>query len=567
METFNWKEFADFFTSLNKDFDLRSLALNGAADFEKRVAALTLKVALPGEDTLSVDVSKQLIPNDALRAIVDFLQQRDFLQRLNAMPRHEALNFTEQRKVLHVALRDLSNGLIGDQAIVDDVKRVRDRIGAFVDRVHSGEETGYSGKRFRHFVSIGIGGSDLGPKMVCQALAPFALGAVDCHFISNVDATQLVEVLQRVDLEATLFGVCSKTFTTKETMTNARAVRALLQAHYGSDSEEIATRHFCALSTNLEETAKFGIVPERVFEFWNWVGGRFSLWSSIGISIVMQIGSKQFEEFLSGANCMDKHFFSTELSKNIPVIMGLVKLWNLNALRLQTEAIVPYDSHLELFTSFLQQLESESNGKTFARDGRPVELVSTAVLFGQPGTNGQHAFYQMIHQGQVTIPSVFFFARSPANLDQLFPAEAELQKRTIRDQHTTLVSNCIAQTEALMIGKSMDEVDAELQKSGADDELKAILRPAKSFAGNRPTTLISYECLSPAVLGALVALFEHQTFVTGLLAGINSFDQFGVELGKALANRVEAELRASDASAIGKHDASTANAMRFFLRQ
>jgi len=562
--SFDWSKFCEFFASLNESNDpsdvmnLKSEALANSDEFKRRVAAMTLKLRTKNENFI-VDASKQLVPHQKLAKIIEYLEGTNFMQVLAEMKNKKLVNYSEQRMVLHIALRDQKNKLINDEKITNDVNDVLKRMGDFVNKIHSGEFKGYTGKKFKYFVNIGIGGSDLGPHMACNALQPYSLGHIECYFVSNVDANHLMQVFDRIDIEETLFGVCSKTFTTKETLMNAMAARRLVFEHFKSDDQQIVKKHFCALSANLEETSKFGIDSSRVFEFWDWVGGRYSLWSAIGLSIMMQIGYDRFLEFLEGAHAMDEHFFSANLSQNIPIVIGIIKLWNLNVLKLQTEAILPYDQNLELFCSFLQQLESESNGKTFSREGKRVPMSSSAVIFGQPGTNGQHAFYQMIHQGQLTIPSTFIFAREPANLDRF----SATKKQIMMEQHRTLIANAIAQTEALMIGKDDNEVEKELQSKNVPMKSIQMLKFAKSFEGNRPTTSICIDSLTPHALGMLIALFEHQTYVTGILTGINSFDQFGVELGKKLALQVESELKTKKHSA---HDASTAQAIDFAAR-
>jgi len=561
-QEFNFLSFAEFLKTFESEkyYDIKSFASCGNKELKAKQKITNFRITdNEGSFNFCVDASKQLISASNLQQILDYLQNTNLIEVLAEMRNQKMINFTESRRVLHIAVRDLNNEIIDDAKINNNVNKVLLRMKEFVEKIHSGRLVGFSGKTFKYYVSIGIGGSDLGPKMTCQALCPFSTGKIECHFVSNIDATNLMQTLDKIDLSRTLFGINSKSFTTVETMRNALAIKKLLHQHFGSSSSEIVSKHFCAMTTNLEETKKFGIANDRVFEFWDWVGGRFSLWSSIGMPIIMQIGYANFKEFLVGGNIMDKHFFEAKICENIPIVLGIIKLWNLNVLKLQTEAILPYDQNLELFCPFLQQLESESNGKTFSKEGKRVPLSSTAVIFGQPGTNGQHAFYQMIHQGQLTIPSTFIFAREPANLGRF----SATKKQIMLEQHRTLIANAIAQTEALMIGKDEKEVEKELQSKNVPMKSMQMLKFAKSFEGNRPTTSICIDSLTPHALGMLIALFEHQTYVTGILTGINSFDQFGVELGKKLALQVESELNTKKHSA---HDSSTAQAIDFAAR-
>jgi glucose-6-phosphate isomerase len=453
----------------------------------------------------------------------------------------EAINETENRSVLHVALRNFSGKpyYASGKNVMEDVQKVREQMKTFCDKVHGGEWTGYSGKRMKYIVNIGIGGSDLGPVMVTEALKPFWVEGIQPHFVSNIDASHIEEVLKTVNAEETLFLIASKTFTTQETMTNAQTARAWFLKNGGT--EDSIAKHFVALSTNEKDVTRFGIDRENMFVFWDWVGGRYSLWSAIGLSIALTVGYKNFEDLLKGAEASDKHFVETELEKNIPVLMAAISLWYINFFDAQTEAILPYDQYLHRFAAYFQQGNMESNGKSVDRNGEPVSYATGPVVWGEPGTNGQHAFYQLIHQGTRVIPCDF-----------IAPAQSH---NPVGEHHQILLSNFFAQTEALMNGKEEEEVANELIKTGKNEEDIARLTPFKMFSGNRPTNSILIKKITPFTLGQLIALYEHKIFVQGVLWNIFSFDQWGVELGKQLANAILPQLQSEEE--IATHDAST----------
>jgi len=423
--------------------------------------------------------------------------------------------------------------------VMPGVRAVLAKMRDFTARLESGAFAGHTGKKLTHLVNIGIGGSDLGPVMVTEALRPYARAGVTPHFVSNVDGTHLAEVLRRVDPETTLFIVASKTFTTQETLANAKSAREWLVGRLG-DPAAVA-KHFVALSTNTEQVRAFGIDPANMFEFWDWVGGRYSLWSAIGLSIAATLGMDRFDELLDGAFAMDRHFQEAPLEDNLPVILALLGVWNINFLGAETHAILPYDQYMHRFPAYFQQGDMESNGKRVDLDGAPVDYATGPVLWGEPGTNGQHAFYQLIHQGTRLVPCDF-----------LVPA---LSQNPLGEHHDLLLSNFLAQTEALMRGKTEEEARAELEKKGLAPAEVARLAPHKVFPGNRPTNSLVFERLDPKTLGALIALYEHKIFVQGVVWDVNSYDQWGVELGKELASRILPELR--DPAEITAHDSST----------
>lgn len=530
----------------------------------ERLDRFTFKIQSPttSNTELFIDCSKEKISTSFIDECLTF-QEGSIKEGIERMRSGEAINYTEDRKVWHVALRDLEGDLLKQPLVHKEVTSVLKSMEEFSNEIHVNHtRLGATGKKFKYLVNIGIGGSDLGPKMVCEALRPFWLPGVRSFFVSNIDGTHLMSILDEVDIEETLFVICSKTFTTKETLMNARSAKKIVCEHFQSEEPHIISKHFCAISTNLAETRKFGIDDNNVFQFWDWVGGRLSVWSAIGLSVVFQVGYSNFELFLKGANNVDKHFFNCEsLRENIPLNLAIIKLYNLNKLGHQTHAILPYDQNLQYLAPYLQQLEMESNGKTFRRDGSRATLKSSAVVFGQPGTNGQHAFYQFLHQDQTQVSTTFMVASNPANLSRHSPTKQHILKQ----HHTTLVANCVAQTEALAVGKSDEEVVAELASKITPQTSIEMLKSAKTFEGNRASTFIAYAELTPFMLGQLIALFEHVTFCCGMLAGINSFDQFGVELGKCLALGIEKELRASDDAASQlHHDLSTNRLVKYF---
>ena len=493
------------------------------------------------------DYSKNRITDKTMASTVDLAGMQAGLEQIEAMFSGEKINTTEERAVLHTALRNRSNDpvFVDGQDVMPQINRVLDRMRSFTEAVRSGEWKGYTGKAITDIVNIGIGGSDLGPKMVCEALKPYAKPDLQVHFVSNVDSTDLVETLKKINPETCLFLVASKTFTTQETMTNAFSARAWLLA--AAKDEAAIARHFAAMSTNTEAVSKFGIDTRNMFEFWDWVGGRYSLWSAIGLSIALYLGMDRFEELLAGAHQADLHFRTEPFERNIPVIMALLGIWYNNFFGAQSQAILPYDQYLVHFPAYFQQGDMESNGKSVTKQGEWVGYSTGPVIWGQPGTNGQHAFYQLIHQGTQLIPCDFLAAVNSHN--------------PLGEHHPILLSNFLAQTEALMKGKTFEEARAELTGQGYSGAQLETLAAAKTFPGNRPTNSFLYPKLTPAVLGALIALYEHKIFSQGVIWGINSFDQMGVELGKQLAKKILPEL-AGD-GLVMTHDASTNGLIQF----
>ncbi len=487
------------------------------------------------------DYSKNRITGETLPLLVDLARQAGLSQMIEAMFRGDKINTTERRAVLHVALRNRSNQpiLVDGVDVMPEVNRVLAHMRVFSESVRSGEWKGHTGKPITDVVNIGIGGSDLGPKMVCTALQPYASPNLRVHFVSNVDSTDLVEVLKTLNPETALFLIASKTFTTQETMTNAHSARQWFLA--AVKDEAAIAKHFVAMSTNTQAVRAFGIDPANMFEFWDWVGGRYSLWSAIGLSIALYLGMDIFEELLAGAHEVDQHFRTAPLEQNIPVIMGLLGVWYNNFFEAHSQAILPYDQYLMHFPAYFQQGDMESNGKCVTREGSCISCSTGPIIWGQPGTNGQHAFYQLIHQGTQLIPCDFLAAAQSHN--------------PLGEHHPILLSNYLAQTEALMRGKTPEEARAELSSSGCSDEELVLLSKAKAFPGNRPTNSFLYPKLTPRVLGALIALYEHKIFTQGVIWGINSFDQMGVELGKQLAKKILPELRGD--ALVSSHDSST----------
>ena len=517
------------------------LAHTTIADLFKQEQNRFNDYSLMFENQILVDFSKNKINQETLKLLRQLAKESALDEAINAMFTGEKINRTENRAVLHTALRNRSNTpvYVDGKDVMPEVNAVLAKMSAFCDRVISGEWKGYTGKAITDVVNIGIGGSDLGPYMVTEALRPYK-NHLNMHFVSNVDGTHIAETLKKVNPETTLFLVASKTFTTQETMTNANSARDWLLAA-AKDSSAVA-KHFAALSTNGKAVAEFGIDTNNMFEFWDWVGGRYSLWSAIGLSIALSIGFDNFEALLSGAHEMDKHFRTAPLEKNIPATLALVGLWNTNFLSAQTEAILPYDQYLHRFAAYFQQGNMESNGKYVDRNGDVIRDYQTGpIIWGEPGTNGQHAFYQLIHQGTMLIPCDF-----------IAPAQSH---NPLGDHHSKLLSNFFAQTEALAFGKTKEEVEAEFVKAGKSlDEVKDIV-PFKVFTGNKPTNSILVQKITPFVLGALIAMYEHKIFAQGVIFNIFSFDQWGVELGKQLANRILPEL--ADKEKVSSHDSST----------
>nr|WP_205739823.1 glucose-6-phosphate isomerase [Georgenia sp. SYP-B2076] len=493
---------------------------------------------------LYVDYSKNLVTEETLGLLVDLARAAGLPERIEAMFRGDHINTTEDRAVLHTALRAPRDAklVVDGQDVIADVHEVLDRMAAFSDKVRSGEWTGHTGKRLTTIVNIGIGGSDLGPKMATIALAPYADPDITSVFVSNVDGDDIAAALKDADPEETLFIIASKTFTTIETITNAKTARAWLLDALGDDAA--VAKHFVAVSTNAEKVAEFGIDTANMFGFWDWVGGRYSYDSAVGLSVMIAVGPDSFREMLAGFHAMDEHFRTAPLERNVPVLLGLVGTWYRNFQGTSTHAVLPYNQYLSRFPAYLQQLDMESNGKSVTLDGEPVTYQTGPVVWGEPGTNGQHAFYQLIHQGTQTVPADFIGFIHPAD--------------EVPGHHDLLTANLLAQTEALAFGKTPDEVRAD----GVPEELVA----HKTFAGNHPTTLIMAPRLTPSVLGQLVALYEHKVFTQGTIWNINSFDQWGVELGKVLANRIVPSLT-DDAEPDLAHDSSTNALIRRYRDQ
>lgn len=499
---------------------------------------------------LLLDYSKNRVTEESMALLTDLARQAQVEERRAQMFAGEKINITEDRAVLHVALRNRANTPIevDGEDVMPPINAVLEQMRGFTREVREGSWRGYTGKRITDVVNIGIGGSDLGPLMVCEALRPYKHPEINIHFVSNVDGTHIVETLKRVNPQTTLFIIASKTFTTLETLTNAHTARAWFLEAAGD--ETAIAKHFVAVSTNTEKVAEFGIDTRNMFEFWDWVGGRYSLWSAIGLSIALYIGMDNFEALLEGAHEMDQHFRSAPLEANMPVILALLGIWYTNFFKAESHAIEPYDQYMHRFSAYLQQLDMESNGKHITLDGQSMDYATGPIIWGEPGTNGQHAFFQLIHQGTRLIPADFI-----ASIDSQNP---------VGDHHKLLLANFFAQTEALMRGKTEQEARAELQSEGLSGEALENLLPHKLFEGNRPTNSILFRKLDPRTLGALIALYEHKVFVQGVIWNINSFDQWGVELGKQLAKVIQPEL--ADESEVSSHDASTNGLINHYKR-
>lgn len=506
------------------------------------------KLSTTFEDIL-VDYSKNIITEDTLRLLIDLAKETELKSGIDAMFSGEVINKTENRAVLHTALRNRSNTpvKVDGNDVMPDVNRVLEQIKQFTDKLISGDWKGYTGKKITDIVNIGIGGSDLGPYMVTEALRPYWQG-ITPHFVSNVDGTHIAETVKNLNPETTLFIIASKTFTTQETMTNANSARQWFLDKTNQQGD--VAKHFVAVSTNQKSVTEFGIAPENMFVFWDWVGGRYSLWSSIGLSIAATIGYDNFVKLLEGAHAMDNHFKNEPLEKNVPVLLALLGVWYNNFFGAASEAILPYDQYLHRFAAYFQQGNMESNGKSVDREGNPVGYQTGPIIWGEPGTNGQHAFYQLIHQGTKMIPCDFI---APV-----------ISHNPIGDHHVKLLSNYFAQTEALMAGKTYEEVVAELSAKGMDKDAIAFHAPFRTFEGNRPSNSILFKQLTPRTLGSLIAMYEHKIFAQGILWNVYSFDQWGVELGKVLANRILPELQNADE--IASHDSSTNGLINYFKR-
>lgn len=497
-------------------------------------------------DSILLDYSKQLIDRETVGLLINLANQQQLSNWIARMFSGDKINSTEHRAALHIALRGQNSVKVDGTDVMPEVKRVLKQMEKLTSEVQSGERVGYSGKTFTDIVNIGIGGSDLGPVMVTEALKPYRFPGITPHFISNIDGTQLADVLQHLDPASTLFVVASKTFTTLETITNACSARQWFLSKGGSEKD--IAKHFVAVSTNRSAVENFGINPDNMFEFWDWVGGRYSLWSAIGLPIALTVGMDHFYELLAGAHEMDQHFATAPFDKNLPVMLALVGIWQINFLGISAHAILPYDQSMHRFPAYLQQLEMESNGKRITRDGQIVDYATGAIVWGEPGTNGQHAFYQLLHQGTQAVSADF-----------LAPCQSH---HLIGLHHRMLLANFFAQTEALMTGKNAQEVRAELETDGKDKDVIAQLLPHKIFPGNRFTTSILFRKLDPRTLGALIALYEHKVFVQSVIWDINPFDQWGVELGKQLAGKILSELEQN--IPVASHDASTNGLINFF---
>ena len=510
-----------------------------------RAAQMSLRAA-----DLFVDYSKNLITAETVALLLELADAVDLPGWIRRMFSGDRINNTEQRSVLHVALRNRSSRpiYVDGEDVMPGVNAVLQHMEGFVASVRSGEWRGYKGERITDVVNIGIGGSNLGPLMVCEALRPYQSDDLRVHFVSNVDGTHLAETVRLLEPASTLFVVASKTFTTMETMTNANSARAWLVDALGT--EAAVGSHFVAVSTNREKVAKFGIDPKIMFGFWDWVGGRYSLWSAIGLPIALAVGMDRFRQLLEGAHEMDEHFRTADLSENLPAILGLIGVWYANFAGARTHAVLPYDQTLRYLPAYLQQGDMESNGKRVTREGDPVEYTTGPVVWGEPGTDGQHAFFQLIHQGTQMIPADFI-----ATVDSHNP---------LGDHHAKLMANFFAQTEALMRGRTLDEARAEMEAAGMPAARVDELAPHRTFPGNRPTNSILVERLTPKTLGALIAMYEHRIFTQGVIWGINSYDQWGVELGKQLAGVILKELEEGQVTA--DHDASTSALLEYFLR-
>ncbi len=497
------------------------------------------KFSLRFEDIL-LDYSKNILDEKVCASLLQLAEECQLKEAIQQMFSGAKINKTEDRAVLHTALRNRSNSpiLVDGKDVMPEVNAVLEQMKAFTNSIHSGAWKGFSGKAITDIVNIGIGGSDLGPLMVTEALKPYQKN-VNLHFVSNVDGTHIAETLKKVNAETTLFIIASKTFTTQETMTNANSAKAWFMET--AKEEAAVAKHFVALSTNADAVAAFGIDTQNMFQFWNWVGGRYSLWSAIGLSIACGIGYDNFVELLEGAHAMDQHFAETDFSKNIPVVLALVGIWYNNFFGAETECILPYDQYMHRFSAYFQQGNMESNGKSIDRNGEPVQYQTGPILWGEPGTNGQHAFYQLIHQGTKLIPCDF-----------LAPA---ISHNPLSDHHPKLLANYFAQTEAMAFGKDEETVVAELKAAGKSEEEIKELTPFKIFEGNIPTNSFLFKKLTPRTLGSLIAMYEHKIFVQGVIWNVFSFDQWGVELGKQLANVILPELLSDEE--VSSHDAST----------
>jgi len=514
----SWKALQTHFEQI-KDVHMRDMFEQDDKRFSKFSASM---------DDILLDFSKNRINDETFKLLCELAKETGVEQWRDQMFAGKPINVSEFRPVLHTALRNRSNEpvYVDGENVMPKINRVLAQLRYFTERIRGGHLRGYSGHVFKDIVNIGIGGSDLGPHVVCDSMKPYAQRGLNVHFVSNVDPTHLTEILKFVEPESTLFIISSKTFSTQETMLNAQSARDWFVELTGND--KAVSRHFVAVTTNKQVASDFGILEENMFEFWDWVGGRYSLWSAIGLPIALYLGMDHFEEMLEGAHAMDVHFKSTPMEKNLPMILALLGIWYNNFFDAQSHAVMAYNQYLRRLPAFLQQLDMESNGKTINREGKRVDYLTGPIIWGETGSNCQHAFFQLLHQGTKPVPADF-----------LIPARS---KNPLGIQHSVLLSNYLAQTRALMKGKTEDEAKIELEGAGVSEEVIADVLPHKIFEGNKPTNSIIFENLDPKTLGALLAMYEHKVFVQGIIWNINSFDQWGVEYGKQLASDIQAEL-------------------------
>lgn len=541
-----FKKLQEYFNAHGKDININKLFKEDADRFNKYSHVLST----PNDGDILVDLSKNRVNDDVMKLLVDLVKSRGVDVARDAMFSGQKINFTEDRAVLHVALRNRSNTeiLVDGKDVMPGVNAVLDHMKEFCDQVIGGAWKGYTGKAITDVVNIGIGGSDLGPLMVTEALKPFQKGP-NVHFVSNIDGTHMAMTLKKVIPETTLFIIASKTYTTQETITNATTAKEWFLKE-AKEASAVA-KHFVALSTNAPKVKDFGIDEKNMFEFWDWVGGRYSLWSAIGLSIAVHIGFENFEKLLAGAHFMDNHFKSTPLNENVPMLLAALGVWYGDFYGSETHALLPYDQYMHRFAAYFQQGDMESNGKYITRSGRRVDYATGPIVWGEPGTNGQHAFYQLIHQGTRMIPCDF-----------IAPVHSHNEKLRDGLHHRILLSNFLAQSEALMKGKTAEQVEAELKADGKSGEVLEKIKPHKVFEGNRPTNSIMVKSVTPFTLGALLAMYEHKIFVQGVIWDINSYDQWGVELGKQLAKAIEPEL-ADKSTVVSSHDGSTNGLINF----
>ncbi|XP_003701061.2 glucose-6-phosphate isomerase [Megachile rotundata] len=539
-----WTKLQQYFDSTGSKIKIFDLFQQNPQRFND----FSLEIPTPEDGPILLDYSKNRLTKEAFQLLLDLARARGIEAARDAMFKGDKINFTENRAVLHIALRNRANKpiLVDNKDVMPDVNAVLQHMKQFTNEVLSKQWKGFTGKPIEDVVNIGIGGSDLGPLMVTEALKAYHIGP-RVHFVSNIDGTHIAETLKKLNPETTLFIVASKTFTTQETITNATSAKLWLLDALKNDAA--VASHFVALSTNTQKVKEFGIDEKNMFGFWDWVGGRYSLWSAIGLSICLSIGFENFEKLLNGAHFMDQHFCSAPLEKNAPVILALLGIWYHNFYKAETHALLPYDQYLHRFAAYFQQGDMESNGKYVTRAGKVVNYSTGPIVWGEPGTNGQHAFYQLLHQGTRLVPADFIIPIQSHN-----KVQGSLH-------HKILLANCFAQTEALMKGKSENEARAELEKAGMSPEQVNLLLPHKMFEGNRPSNTILVEKVTPFALGALIAMYEHKIFVQGIIWDINSFDQWGVELGKQLAKAIEPEL--ASPGEVTTHDSSTNGLISF----